>query len=385
MTIGEKISKLRKNKHLTQEELGNEMSVSRQAIQKWESGVSLPDVYKLKQLADFFNVTVDYFLNEDEVDKTLESINNTIQKEPPIENDTISEYIQTITDVFSTINGLDFIEIKYSNSCDEVIKYDFGNDKNSLLDTLIIDSKYLLTKGITYQFIFKLIKHVLFRNIYKVSFNENQNVLLEHFKDIDSYSSYLSQKIMHLLFNFGTFSPDDRDVDFIIFNNIYEENELYFTRLIEDVDKVIKSYNIDICEDQQLKCVIDVDSMIKSYKELDSKTTIENDTLEYTEDEPSINLSKSLTTQKSDRGILPKVFFIISCAFSIYVGLSYAYMGAFSYYAFSLFWKIPMTIYVFYAYNKDIEISNIFKIISFLLISPFAGIALFKSGKRRNR
>ena len=54
--LSEKIKELRKKKGLTQEELANKLNVSRQAIAKWESGESIPDVYKILQIAKFFEV-----------------------------------------------------------------------------------------------------------------------------------------------------------------------------------------------------------------------------------------------------------------------------------------------------------------------------------------
>ncbi|MCL1788128.1 MAG: helix-turn-helix domain-containing protein [Defluviitaleaceae bacterium] len=62
MTLGEKIQILRKQQGLSQEQLGALMDVSRQAISKWEVGESIPDVDKVVQLSDVFNVTTDYLL-----------------------------------------------------------------------------------------------------------------------------------------------------------------------------------------------------------------------------------------------------------------------------------------------------------------------------------
>ena len=61
--IGEVISKLRKEKGLTQEQLANFVGVSTPAVSKWESGVSYPDITMLPTLARFFNITIDYLLN----------------------------------------------------------------------------------------------------------------------------------------------------------------------------------------------------------------------------------------------------------------------------------------------------------------------------------
>jgi len=63
MRLNEKIKELRKKKGLTQEELANELNVSRQAITKWESGEGVPDVENLRNIALFFHVSVDYLID----------------------------------------------------------------------------------------------------------------------------------------------------------------------------------------------------------------------------------------------------------------------------------------------------------------------------------
>lgn len=64
MTLGEKLKELRKKFGLTQEEFGSMMNVSRQAITKWENDNGIPDISNLVQLANFFEISVDYLLDE---------------------------------------------------------------------------------------------------------------------------------------------------------------------------------------------------------------------------------------------------------------------------------------------------------------------------------
>ncbi|WP_102049016.1 helix-turn-helix domain-containing protein [Pygmaiobacter massiliensis] len=64
MAFGEKLQTLRKTKGLSQEQLAAELSVSRQAVSKWELGESNPDLEYLIQLSEFFNVTTDFLLKE---------------------------------------------------------------------------------------------------------------------------------------------------------------------------------------------------------------------------------------------------------------------------------------------------------------------------------
>ncbi len=62
--MGEKIRGLRKRLGLSQEELAEKLGVSRQAVSKWETGSDIPAAAKLKEIADFFGVTVDSLLRD---------------------------------------------------------------------------------------------------------------------------------------------------------------------------------------------------------------------------------------------------------------------------------------------------------------------------------
>ena len=57
--IDRKISGLRKGKNMTQMELADKMSISFQAVPNWERGNSMPDIAKLPELAQIFEVTID--------------------------------------------------------------------------------------------------------------------------------------------------------------------------------------------------------------------------------------------------------------------------------------------------------------------------------------
>lgn len=69
MDISEKILKLRKANNLSQENLAEQLNVSRQSISKWETGQSVPETEKLIALSEIFNVTIDYLLKPSEIDE----------------------------------------------------------------------------------------------------------------------------------------------------------------------------------------------------------------------------------------------------------------------------------------------------------------------------
>ena len=62
MTLADRICEQRKRKGISQEKLAVELGVSRQAISKWESGQSVPELDKAVRMSDFFGVTTDYLL-----------------------------------------------------------------------------------------------------------------------------------------------------------------------------------------------------------------------------------------------------------------------------------------------------------------------------------
>lgn len=84
MIFSEKLQLIRKNKGLTQEELAEKLSVSRQAVAKWESGQVYPEITNLIQISNLFNVTVDYLVRDQECmincsDRSNENIEQLIE------------------------------------------------------------------------------------------------------------------------------------------------------------------------------------------------------------------------------------------------------------------------------------------------------------------
>ena len=82
MILADKIIRLRKKNGWSQEELADKMNVSRQAVSKWESVQSIPDLEKILQLGTLFGVTTDYLLKDDIEDEefTDDSYDNTVKR-----------------------------------------------------------------------------------------------------------------------------------------------------------------------------------------------------------------------------------------------------------------------------------------------------------------
>jgi len=66
VSVGKKITKLRRNIGLSQEELAQELYITRQCLSKWELGLSIPNIDTIILLTKIFNVSIDELLCLDE-------------------------------------------------------------------------------------------------------------------------------------------------------------------------------------------------------------------------------------------------------------------------------------------------------------------------------
>lgn len=83
MTLGEKLQQLRKSKSMSQEQLATQLTVSRQAISKWELGESMPDTHNIIQLSKLFEVSTDYLLHDEIENRTIIPSNETYNVRRP--------------------------------------------------------------------------------------------------------------------------------------------------------------------------------------------------------------------------------------------------------------------------------------------------------------
>ena len=80
MTLGQRISQNRKKLGLSQEALGEKLNVSRQAVYKWESDISLPDTNNLIELSKIFSVSINELIGNEDVTITSSHDNHDQQK-----------------------------------------------------------------------------------------------------------------------------------------------------------------------------------------------------------------------------------------------------------------------------------------------------------------
>ncbi len=106
MIFADKLIMLRKKNGMSQEDLANEIGVSRQSVSKWESAQSIPDLTKIIKISKFFGVSTDYLI-KDEIEQP--DNNNKPQEtetagEKIDDEDTIEMSIGDVTDYFKRTN-----------------------------------------------------------------------------------------------------------------------------------------------------------------------------------------------------------------------------------------------------------------------------------------
>ncbi len=82
MNFAEKLQKLRKERGMSQENFADVIGVSRQAVSKWESGQSYPEIDKLVLISNLFNVSIDSLIKDD----------NEFTKEDYVQNNTSNNF-----------------------------------------------------------------------------------------------------------------------------------------------------------------------------------------------------------------------------------------------------------------------------------------------------
>ncbi len=99
--FSENLKKLRRDYHLSQEQLADELGVSRQAISKWESSSAYPEMDKIIALCDKFNINIDDLLHQDiremkEEDERKKNLNQSLHD--------FLKYITDTVNLFSQMN-----------------------------------------------------------------------------------------------------------------------------------------------------------------------------------------------------------------------------------------------------------------------------------------
>ena len=89
MTMGEKILALRKARGWSQEELAEQIGVTRQAVSRWESGAAKPDADKIIAVCDLFGVSADYLLRDYAGNAAAEPVQTVVSRQTTAIGDAI--------------------------------------------------------------------------------------------------------------------------------------------------------------------------------------------------------------------------------------------------------------------------------------------------------
>ena len=73
MNFGEQLKKLRKEKHLTQEQVAAELHISRQAVSNWENNKNLPDIEVIIEISKVFHLSLDQLILGDKNESNMAS------------------------------------------------------------------------------------------------------------------------------------------------------------------------------------------------------------------------------------------------------------------------------------------------------------------------
>lgn len=190
MRFCDKLAKQRKNSNLSQEQLADSLGVSRQAVSKWESGSSYPDMDKIIQMTKILNCTLEDLMDDG-------TISNTKTKEQKINfNNYLQEFLKLITktnNMFSCMNFKEKIKciiemffIVILLLCVGVITYTIiSSISNGLLNILPYNinkiSKEIFNE--IYLIIILMLGIVIFIHLFKIRFldyfitTEDKNVI----------------------------------------------------------------------------------------------------------------------------------------------------------------------------------------------------------------
>ncbi|MBR4694027.1 MAG: helix-turn-helix transcriptional regulator [Bacilli bacterium] len=124
--IGERLKKLREKQNLTQEQVGKKIGVSASTIGMYEQNRRQCDNDTLKALANFYNVTVDYLLGND---NTTKSINNIVTDKQLAEKLSVIVENENAKVLFDKIGELNDSELKQFLDIVTIIKKDDKEDK----------------------------------------------------------------------------------------------------------------------------------------------------------------------------------------------------------------------------------------------------------------
>ena len=153
----ENLRKIRKEHNLSQEQLADELGVSRQAISKWESGATYPEMDKIIALCDKFNLNIDDLLHKD-----IKEVKGEEESKKKL-NNFINDFLKFITNtinMFSNMNLKSKIKCLFEQCIIAFILFTISLIIYNVLSSLF-SSVLILLPNIIYTFINEILKSIL--------------------------------------------------------------------------------------------------------------------------------------------------------------------------------------------------------------------------------
>lgn len=184
MNFCNNLQKLRKNKNISQEQLAEELGVSRQAVSKWESGASYPEMDKLVLLCKIFNCNLDDLINKDMsqiedlsnskkilanfVKNIEDGITKTIKM---IENFGFKEFVKFIIQILIIVLVIAICRIPFSLVEDAVYNILAEYQNNVICNVFLTFFEFIISIG------YSIFAIITFFYIYKVKFLSDIEVI----------------------------------------------------------------------------------------------------------------------------------------------------------------------------------------------------------------
>jgi len=217
--IGKFIASLRKEKNITQEELANKLGITKNAVSKWERGISLMDMSLLKPLCEELDISITELLNGERIDS-----NNLKNKADDVIKETIDYTEKRIKKnkikniLFTIIGVIVFIIILF-----------FGYK-------FVLLNKYTLDRPDNVDEIIKGLKNQKEIKVIKRTISEDEYLNIENFKIRNDFKDYKFVDTVgeNLAIRSYTYKSNNSGItigvgdDILALNNAFAAEEVYF-------------------------------------------------------------------------------------------------------------------------------------------------------------
>lgn len=306
--IGRFIYQLRTEKHLSQYQLAEMIPITRQAVSKWERGVTVPDSTTLLRLSEIFDVTINELLNGERIKKEsihqLEEITLNMLDENHKKSKVIKKIIYSF---IITVIGLVILFLSYYfiNSYNSVKVYTISQSSDHFI---IYEGIFITTQEKSYLKIGKIqsIHDENIQNI-KLFYQKNkQKLLLEENEDINmtlmdnfGYDEIIkNNKLENMIKNmYIEIQYDDAKKEKIPlkFERIFANNSLIFKKNIIGKESNINSSDMLNIEEEMIIAIIKNQSVSKKDEHYYMNNSTENIMIDYWDKQNTITFTKNGT------------------------------------------------------------------------------------------